>query len=94
VFGRPPVEQAENSLLPRRGRTEGGDCTRSPVFLGAFDLEKLPISFRTPAAPEQRHPHPDRLDLAPVVRRLALLCEASPSLPERVILAMLALADS
>ena len=46
------------------------------------------------AAPQQRDPGTDRLYVASVDPRLARLCKARPSLPEHVILAVLALADS
>ena len=46
------------------------------------------------AAPQQRDPGTDRLYVASVDPRLTRLCKARPSLPEHVILAVLALADS
>ena len=46
------------------------------------------------AAPQQRGPGTDSHELAAVDARLARLCAAWASLPEHVILAILALVDS
>ena len=48
----------------------------------------------SPAAPQQRDSGTDRHELAAVDPRLARLCAAWASLPEHVVLAILALVDA
>src|SRR5690348_15379859 len=54
----------------------------------------LRISTLPLAAPQQRDPGTDRHELASVDPRLARLCAAWASLPEHVVLAILALVDA
>jgi hypothetical protein len=72
----------------------GGNCTRSPISVSRFEDKNLRISALSPAAPQQRDTGTDLHDLASVDARLERLCAAWASLPEHVILAILALVDS
>src|SRR5215475_8524091 len=72
----------------------GRNCTRNPVSASPLEESNLRISTLSPAAPQQRDPGTDRHDLAAVDPRLAGLCAAWASLPEHVVLAILALVDA
>ena len=72
----------------------GGNCTRSPVSASHFEDNDLRILALSLAAPQQREPGTDLHELAAVDARLARLCAAWASLPEHVILSILALVDS
>src|SRR4051794_8378472 len=72
----------------------GRNCTRSPVSTNPFGDNNLRISALSLAAPQQRDPGTDLQYLAAVDARLACVCAAWSSLPEHVILAVLALVDS
>ena len=63
-----------------------------PSFRSAF-LARACASQGCLAAPQPSDPDTDRQHLSPIDPRLARLCEAWPSLPEHVILVILALAD-
>src|SRR3954451_9269304 len=75
-------------------RLKRGNCTRSSVSASPFEKNDLRISALSLAAPQQRDPGINLYDLAAVDARLARLCAAWASLPEYVILAILALVDS
>lgn len=72
----------------------GGNCTRSLISASLFQDSNLRVSPLSLAAPQHREPGTDRHDLAAIDARLARLCAAWTSLPEHVILAILALVDS
>ena len=71
-----------------------GNCTRGSRSARSLPDSSLGISGPSLAAPQQRDPGTDRHNLAAVDPRLARLCAAWASLPEHVILAILALVDS
>ena len=75
-------------------RGGGGNCTRIPVSASTFGDNDLRISTLPLAAPQQRDPGTDLHDLASVDARLERVCAAWSSLPEHVVLAILALVDS
>src|SRR4051794_15781044 len=75
-------------------RLKRGNCTRSSVSASPFENNDLRISALSLAAPQRRDPGINLYDLAAVDARLARLCAAWASLPEYVILAILALVDS
>ena len=81
---------------PRRVQSVafGGNCTRSPFSTSSFGGNNLRFSPLSLAAPQQRDPGINLHDLAVVDPRLARLCAAWASLPEHVILAILALVNS
>ena len=72
----------------------GGNCARSPVSVSVCEDNTLRISTLSLAAPQQRDPGTVLHDLAAVDGRLARLRAAWTSLPEHIILAILALVDS
>ena len=72
----------------------GGNCTRSPDPTSPFNDNGLRISDVSVAASQQRDPGTDLQYLAAVDARLVRVCAAWGSLPEHVILTVLALIDS
>jgi hypothetical protein len=71
-----------------------GNCTPSPVSASPLDNRHLRILSLSLAAPQERDPDANLHELAAVDARLARLCAAWTSLPEHIILAILALVDS
>jgi hypothetical protein len=72
----------------------GGNCTRSPGSASHFPDNYLRVLEICLAAPQQRDPGTELHDLAAIDARLERVCAAWSSLPEHVILAILALVES
>ena len=98
MLGCRPVEHGPNAGPPSRGGTgaerSAGIAPEAIVPQILFGTTGYGFSKPYMAAPQQRDPGTDRLYVASVDPRLTRLCKARPSLPEHVILAVLALADS
>src|SRR5438067_10818469 len=71
----------------------GGNCTRSPLATSLYGEKGLRFSELSLAAPQQRDPGTDLHESAAIDARLERLCAAWSSLPEHVILAIVALVD-
>lgn len=71
----------------------GGTCTLSRPSINPLWTKGLRASGAPPAAPQQRASGTNRHSASLTDPRLIRLCEVWASLPERVILAILALAD-
>jgi hypothetical protein len=97
--GAASVVNVKSSLLAGRPGhyyfvASGRNCTRSPDSTSSFPYNGLRNSGLSLTAPQQRDSGTDLHDLSAVDPRLARLCAAWTSLPEHVVLAILALIDS